>query len=82
MVGWFTIILQAEFTLFCIFMDRVSVNVNKITLLFAFYTSNPDQVHNSGGVLWFHIGHQCVCPSIVRRSVRLSQHFRLGGSIL
>ena len=27
--------------------------------------------HNSGGVLWFHVGRPCVCPS-VRPSVRFS----------
>ena len=26
----------------------------------SFYT----QPHNSGGVLWFHVGHPCVCPSV------------------
>ena len=25
-----------------------------------FYTPS----HNSGGVLWFHVGRQCVCPSV------------------
>ena len=25
--------------------------------------------HNSGGVLWFHVGHPCVHPSVVRPSV-------------
>ena len=31
--------------------------------------------HNSGGVLWFHVGRPCVCPSVrpyVRPSVRFS----------
>ena len=26
--------------------------------------------HDSGIVLWFHVGRPCVCPSVVRRSVR------------
>ena len=26
--------------------------------------------HNSGGVLWFHVGRPCVCPSVVRPSIR------------
>ena len=25
--------------------------------------------HNSGGVLWFHVGHPSVCPSVIRPSV-------------
>ena len=28
--------------------------------------------HNSGGVLWFHIGRPCVCPSVHRTYVRPS----------
>ena len=28
--------------------------------------------HNSGGVLWFHVGCPCVCPSVVRPSVHPS----------
>ena len=27
---------------------------------------------HSGGVLWFHVEHPCVCPSVVRPSVRFS----------
>ena len=28
--------------------------------------------HNSGGVLWFHVGRPCVCPSVHRTYVRPS----------
>ena len=28
--------------------------------------------HNSGGVLWFHVGRPCVCPSVHQLSVRPS----------
>ena len=26
--------------------------------------------HDSGGVLWFHVGRLCVCPSVRQSSVR------------
>ena len=42
--------------------------VNMVVLyLFTFYTLP----HNSGGVLWFHVGCPCVRPSVVRPSVFL-----------
>ena len=28
--------------------------------------------HDSGGVLWFHVGRPCVCPPVIRPSVRIS----------
>ena len=28
--------------------------------------------HDNGGVLWLHTGRSCVCPSVVRPSVRIS----------
>ena len=43
--------------------------------IYHFYTPP----HNSGGVLWFHVGHPCVCPSIYQSgilpSVLPSVHF-------
>ena len=30
--------------------------------------------HNSGGVLWFHVGPPCVCSSISHTSISLSVH--------
>ena len=43
-------------------LSEVYLSVNR------FYTLP----HNSGGVLWFHIGRPCVCPSVHRLSVRFS----------
>ena len=34
-------------------------------MFFRFYTLSQD----SGGVLWFHVGHPCVSPSVSRTSV-------------
>ena len=31
--------------------------------------------HNSGGVLWFHVGRPCVCLSVRPSVVRPSVHF-------
>ena len=31
--------------------------------------------HNCGGVLWFHVGHPCVHPSVRPLYVRSSVHF-------
>ena len=31
--------------------------------------------HNSGGVLWFHVGRPCVCPSVRPSYVRPFVHF-------
>ena len=36
--------------------------------IFPFYT----QPHDSGGVLWFHVGRLCVHPSISHTSIRPS----------
>ena len=41
---------------------------NKCEVVKSFYTPP----HNSGGVSWFHVGRQWVCPSIRRTSVRPS----------
>ena len=30
--------------------------------------------HDSGGVLWFHVGRPCVCPSVSRPSICPSTH--------
>ena len=41
-----------------------------VGLLFYFIFHTPP--HNSDGVLWFHVGRQCVCPSVRRPFVRFS----------
>ena len=28
--------------------------------------------HNSGGELWFHVGHLCVCPSVCQSYQRMN----------
>ena len=44
-----------------------------------FYTTP----HNSGRVLWFHVGHLCVCPSVIRQSYVCPSvfHFRMITSV-
>ena len=46
-------------------------NKNHNCVLPTFYTPP----HNSGRVLWFHIGHPCVCPSVRPSVVRSSVCF-------
>ena len=45
----------------------------RFTFWFTFFQSDMLPLlyppHNSGGVLWFHVGHPCVCLSICRPSV-------------
>ena len=41
-----------------------------VGLFFLFGNTFYTPPHNSGGVLWFHIGHPCVRPSVSRPSVR------------
>ena len=40
-------------------------SVRFVSFFFSHYTPS----HDSCGVLWFHVGRPCVCPSVVRRSV-------------
>ena len=41
-------------------------------VFFVFYSFFYTPPHNSGGVLWFHVGRPRVRPSVVRPSVRFS----------
>ena len=42
-------------------------------LLFYNFCTRP---HDSGGVLWYHTGCPCVCPSVVHPSVHPYSRFR------
>ena len=56
-VGWNTFI---QFKYKWIFVILKLCETGHWSTCFDFYTPP----HDSGGVLWFYIGHPCVCPSI------------------